>query len=818
MLSLLKRTSPEKHREIVRKLGADLVYLVDADGPTWYATRRGEQCTPPGDWLFWLILAGRGWGKALALDTPIPTPSGWTTMGELRVGDEVFDERGMPCRVTFATEVMHGHTCYDVVFSDGTVITADAEHQWLTVDRRTRKALARRTGTTNRHDRPQSRPRYAPGIVTTEQIAATLYDGREVNHAVPTCEPIVCPTADLPIDPYVLGVWLGDGHSAGASITTADAEILAHIERAGYAVRPMATSEGKCAVYSIGATELARDPVTGQMMPNGSLHSALKALGLRNHKHIPVAYLRASEEQRLALLQGLMDTDGSVESCGRCEFMSTNHALAAGVYELVAGLGMQPRMTEERATLDGEDYGPRWRVRFTAHRPVFRLSRKLARQHTGKAQRERVKRRYIVEVRPRPSVPVRCIQVDSPSHLFLASRAFIPTHNTRTGAEFIRDEIMAGRMRRVAIVGRTAADVRDVMIEGPSGILAVCHRFRFPALYEPSKRKITFGNGAIALARTAEEPDALRGPEWDGFWCDELAAWKTRKPGASSEARNLAQETWDNLMFGFRQGRRPRGIITTTPRPVPLVKALAADPRTHLTRGSTFDNAANLAPTFLADIRNRYEGTRLGRQELYAEILEDVEGALWTLALIDEPRVSDMPRYEDGRPKLARVVVAVDPATTHGPESDATGIAVVGLGYDGDLYVLAAEAVRLSPLGWAMRALALADQYGAGTIVFERNQGGEMVEHTLRNALAKRPGVPPRLKAVVATKGKQVRAEPVAALYEQGRVHHVGVHAALEDQMIVFPVASERDDLVDALVWAVHELMPATQPGALYVL
>ena len=416
--------------------------------------------------------------------------------------------------------------------------------------------------------------------------------------------------------------------------------------------------------------------------------------------------------------------------------------------------------------------------------------------------------------------------------LILAGRGW---GKTRTGAEFIRDEVMSGRMRRVAIVGRTAADVRDVMIEGPSGLLAVCDRMRFKAEYEPSKRKITFANGAIALTRSAEEPDALRGPEWDGFWCDELGAWKTKKPGASAEARNLAQDTWDNLMFGFRQGKAPRGVITTTPRPVPLVKGLLKDERSHVTRGATFDNAANLAKSFIEDIRAKYDGTRLGRQELYAEVLEDVEGALWTLAMIDSARVRDVPRHDPvgdekiGKPKLSRIVVTIDPSATHGAESDFTGLAVIGLGFDGDFYVMAAEQVKLSPLGWANRALDLAELYGAGTIVYERNQGGEMVEHTIQNAIAERQrkrtlGIAPRLKAVHATKGKSTRAEPVAALYEQGRVHHVSplgtanALAPLEDQMVVFPVAAEHDDLVDALVWGAHELMPATEAGAFYVL
>jgi predicted phage terminase large subunit-like protein len=260
------------------------------------------------------------------------------------------------------------------------------------------------------------------------------------------------------------------------------------------------------------------------------------------------------------------------------------------------------------------------------------------------------------------------------------------------------------------------------------------------------------------------------------------------------------------------------------------------DPRTHSTRGSTFDNAVNLAKSFIQDIRAKYEGTRIGRQELYAEVLEDVEGALWTLAMIDNGRVIDVPRFEaegddpwPGKPKLKRIVVAIDPSATHGENSDYTAISVAGLGFDGDIYILAAEAVKLSPHGWASRALDMAEHWGAGSIVYERNTGGEMVRETIANAIKERQrsgkmGLSPKLKPVVATKGKLTRAEPVAALYEQGRVHHVSPTGkanpliALEDQMIVFPVAAEHDDLVDALVWGVHELMPATAQGHLRVL
>lgn len=423
--------------------------------------------------------------------------------------------------------------------------------------------------------------------------------------------------------------------------------------------------------------------------------------------------------------------------------------------------------------------------------------------------------------------------------LILAGRGW---GKTRTGAEFIVSEIMQGRMRRIALIGRTAADVRDVMIEGPSGIMAVADRYRLGAKYEPSKRRVTFPGGAVCIAYTAEEPDLLRGPEHDGFWADELAAWKTRKPGeGKASGRNRAVEAWDNLMFGFRRGRHPRGVITTTPRPVPLVKKLLADPGTHLTRGSTFDNAANLSRVFIEKI-SAYIGTRLGRQELEAEVLEDVEGALWTLTILDDARVRDIPRHDKrpgeelGRPALDRIVIAIDPATSAGEDSDATGVTASARGLDGDFYVIRSDALRVSPGAWGRHVCELYLDLEADAIVYERNQGGDMVRHTIEVAWSElaRAGVArgprPRLIGVTAKRGKTLRAEPVAALYEAGKVHHVtpisrgGAAPAinpleeLEAEMVLFPVAAEHDDLVDSLVYTLTELAPEmSESGELYV-
>lgn len=377
--------------------------------------------------------------------------------------------------------------------------------------------------------------------------------------------------------------------------------------------------------------------------------------------------------------------------------------------------------------------------------------------------------------------------------LILAGRGF---GKTRTGAEWTREQIKAGASR-IGLIAPTASDARDVMVEGESGLLAVCwagdrthdgQPLGRPS-YEPSKRRLTWANGAIATLFSAEEPERLRGPQHDRLWADELAAWK------------YLRETWDMAMFGLRLGDNPRTCITTTPKPLPLVKEIAKDGRTVITRGSTFDNATNLAPTFLKAIRDKYEGTRLGRQELNAEILDDLPGALWSREQIDANRVRQAP-------DMARVVVAVDPSGTKGEsdDGDSIGIVVAGKGVDGRAYVLADRTCKLSPDGWGRRAVAAYREFTADRIVAERNFGGAMVEHVIKTI-----DRTAAYKEVTASRGKVARAEPVAALYEQGRVSHVGSMPELEDQMCQIDasgfIGEGSPDRADALVWALTELM-----------
>jgi phage terminase large subunit-like protein len=369
--------------------------------------------------------------------------------------------------------------------------------------------------------------------------------------------------------------------------------------------------------------------------------------------------------------------------------------------------------------------------------------------------------------------------------LALAGRGF---GKTRMGAEWVRAQAERGHNKRIALVAPTAADARDVMVEGESGILAVSPPWNRPR-YEPSKRRLTWPSGNQATLYSAEDPDQLRGPQHSAAWCDEIASWKY-------------PASWDMLLFGLRLGRDPRVVVTTTPRPTKEIKRMLADPTCTVTRGSTFDNRANLAPVFFETIISRYEGTRLGRQEVYAEILDDNPGALWHRADVDEGRVSEYP-------ELRRIVVAVDPAVSNTEDSDETGIVVAGVARNGHAYVLDDMSLKGSPNEWGMQAVAGLHKYKADRIVAENNNGGDMVEHTIRTVNSNAP-----YKAVHASRGKVIRAEPVAALYEQGKVHHVGSFPSLEDQLCQWEPGMSSPDRLDALVWALTDLMLGAAPSA----
>jgi phage terminase large subunit-like protein len=363
--------------------------------------------------------------------------------------------------------------------------------------------------------------------------------------------------------------------------------------------------------------------------------------------------------------------------------------------------------------------------------------------------------------------------------LLLAGRGF---GKTRTGAETVR--IWSDQVPKIHLIARTATDVRDTMVEGEAGILEV-HPDRNRPKYEPSKKRLTWPNGCRAQLFSADEPDLLRGPQCYKLWADEVASWQ------------YAQETWDMALMGLRLGKSPQAVVTTTPRPIPTIKELVEDLDNIITTGSTYENEDNLSEVFIKKVIKKYEGTRLGRQELYAELLEDIDGALWTQRMIEQAHVKEAPA-------LVRIVVAIDPAVTSDPDSDETGIVVAGIGFDGHAYILDDLTGNYTPTQWARRAIGAYTTRKADRVIGEANNGGDLIEEVIRT-IDKQVSY----SKVWASRGKVTRAEPVQALYEQRRVKHVGSLPELETEMTTWAAkeGEKSPNRVDALVWAVSELM-----------
>lgn len=381
--------------------------------------------------------------------------------------------------------------------------------------------------------------------------------------------------------------------------------------------------------------------------------------------------------------------------------------------------------------------------------------------------------------------------------MMMAGRGF---GKTRSGSEWVREQVLncmetEGEPIRIGLVNETQKDLTQVMVEGDSGILAVCDDIIEKRIKKPVE--IYFKNGSIALGYNGTEPEQLRGPQFHRFWFDELAKYR------------YARETWDQAQFGLRLGKHPRCLITTTPRPIELIKAIHAgnEGRVHVTVGNTRENMSNLAKSFIDKIYNKYSGTRLGRQELDGEILGDVQGALWRLSEIDMYRFrKDFTNADPfhGLPKMERVVVAIDPAASNDENSDEHGIVVAGISH-GEAYILDDGSLKGSPSDWGKKSVALYDKWQADSIVVEKNNGGDMCKSTIHTVRSTLPVI-----MVHASRGKHTRAEPIAALYSQGRVHHVGAFTELEDQMTNMTdkgyVGEKSPDRCDALVWALTAL------------
>ncbi len=758
------------------------IYLDD-----WRYWLRENQLPPPREWghTVWLPFAGRGWGKALRKTEQLPVPRGWVALGDVVVGDSVFNENGDVCSVLAVYDI-DPVSCYRLTFSDGLTADTCSEHQWVTWTHGERKSFLRspyEDTTKFPDDWPTWRLRRScggaelrvypdspgPQIRTTQQIVDTLQHGKrgDTNHCIPLAGPLQLTKAELALDPYVLGYWLGDCTTNGGSLA-------AHPDDQPHLIASLSDFDPRrlSGKYTIGTS---------------GLMTRLRVTGVLGNKHVPAAYLRGSQAQREALLAGLLDSDGFCDKdSGKIEFCNTNQKLSDAVFELATSLGQKPRIYRGRSKLNGQDHGPKWRVCWRPTVNPFRLLRKADRVRPVLSQGLRNHHRMIVDAVPIDPEPMRCLTVDSPNSMFLCGRGMIPTHNTLVGAYCTNQVALSGKVPIINLVGSDAADVRDVMVKGPTGILATSPKGLRP-VYRPSNTVVEWPNGVVANTFSAEDPESLRGPQCGYAWCDEIGKWR------------YGMETWDQLIPGMRLGEDPWICATTTPRTTQLVKHLLSSEHTLVTNGTTYDNMANLPDIFTRTLLSRYEGTTLGQQEIMGKLILENPGALWSNVLLETGRVSEAPQ-------LMRVVVAIDPAVSTSESSDETGIVVAGLGEDGHAYIMDDLSGRYSPDQWAHVAKEAFYKHRADRIVAERNNGGDMVEATLRATEVGRERLP--INTVWASRGKYTRAEPIAAIYEQGRAHHVGRFDQLEEQMCEWePLRGKKSpDRLDAVVWALTEL------------
>lgn len=725
-------------------------------------------------------------GKALALDTPIATPTGWSTMGELEVGDQVFDEQGRPCKVTWTSPTWYDRPCFDVVTDSGGHIVADYAHEWkANLDRRRPDRLY------NTCD--LARPRGKQALIWTTDA-------------------LQLPDQDLLVPPYLLGAWLGDGRSLDGGIT-AEPEDAKHL---------------RSVIHDLGyeTVQWSNPTVFGV---NG-LRSQLRELGVLGNKHVPAKYLRGSAAQRRALLQGLVDTDGYVAKDGQVEFCSIKRDLAEAVQELVYSLGGKASLIVSDAMLNGRFISKRYRVMFYME-GAARLPRKAVLCRSG----IRANRHYVTAMR-RSATATRCIEVDSPSHLFLAGRAMIPTHNSQRASRwgplwYLRRNPTARVM--LASYGADLADdhgrwVRDQLrdyaptlgIRLDDGSRAA-NRFDLEAPRNSSVRggMVTAGVGGALNGKgfklgIIDDPfkgsdDANSPAQRDRVWNWYQSVFYTRRaPGASMILINTRWHQ-DDLSGRILEAEPENWTLIDLP-----ALAMSADDPLGRAPGDALwpeqYDAEELART------KRAVGERVW-WALYQQQPRPLEGGVWQWAWITANRIS--PAALRGI-DLSRIVVAIDPSGGAGGANDETGIVAAGRTADGQYYVLEDRSGRHGANAWGREACLRAVELRADAFVVETNFGGDMTKQVLIQAWQElerqdaTAGMPmPRIVEVVAKQGKRLRAEPIAQLYEQGLVHHVGEWPALETQMVTWLPGMDSPDRMDAAVHALTELADPASTG-----
>lgn len=787
---------PEPEREAVfAGMSEEEMALLQYDANFWL---RPEQIIPDGDWAITALVAGRGFGKAIDVCVSLPTPSGWKKMGDIVSGDTVFDENGNACNVVVAHEPYIPKKLYKLMFSDGTDIVADADHLWTTWTHADRKSYNRRNdyksadGSVGLPDdwptwTKQTRWGHPTGIGpktrTTQEVVDTLHYGKrgDLNHSIPVTRPLQYPEQDLPIDPYVFGAWIGDGTAATGQIACHSDEsewMTGEIESRGFAVSER-DANGNCVLLRpIGLTTLLRES------------------GVLSTKSIPDRYLIASESQRRDFLAGLLDTDGFIDPRTHyIEFCSTRRKHADVVVELARSLGQKPKLYVGRATLNGKDCGEKYRVCWRPTENFFYMPRKAAAFTPMGGQASRNMHRMIVaaeEVEPRP---VRCLTVDSKNRLYLVGEAMIPTHNTLAMSQWVRKMAIEHPGCRIGIAARTTADVRNTVVTGESGILAVHPDHERPE-YKPSTTSLHWPNGSSALLLSSESPDSARGPQFHYAVGDEFAAWKTT---VDSSGATL----YSNLLAATRLGENPQILLATTPKRTAVMRDLmerAKNPaeRIQIVRGSTFENTS-LSKAYLESLVRQYGNSDLAKQELEGQMIEDSEGIVFTTEMIERAEKGPFPTQFPLR------IIAVDPSVSGDAATrDECGIVAIGSTVERDLtrrkaYVLQDYSLNASPDVWARQVAEAARIHRTKFVVVEKNQGGQLLQMAIN-------AEDPTLKVflVSAKKGKMLRAEPVVIAMQQGRVLLTDFFPELRDQMLFYdPDGSDSPDRLDAMVWGI---------------
>lgn len=779
---------------LLKSLTEDQVEELRYDADFWL---RPKQMIDGDDWYITALTAGRGFGKLADINHILPTPTGWKKLADIKDGDRVFDENGSPCTVTKAHDVQIPERAYRLLFSDGTEIRAGGEHLWTTWSLLARQSFNRYKGRDS--DIPEDWPNWrspsgiGPSTIDTDELVRTFRYGshQKLNHSIPLTKPLKYEEKDLPIDPYLYGVYLGDGSKNNGTITS-------HVEDADWLIS-MFEARGYPLLSRSISTSGGAEKNCCQLRFKG-FYRDLRVNGLLGHKNIPDIYRFGSIEQRMDVLSGILDTDGHIDKISRIEFTAMREHHADFVLEVARSLGQRPVHRTYRAVLGGKDCGVRHIVGWRPTINMFKMPRKVERFIPPGAQAPRLHHRMIVDFEEINPIPMRCLTVDSPNNLFLIGEGMIPTHNTRTGSEWIRKKARENPGCRIALAGRTVADVRNVLVMGDSGILAVSPPDERPE-YKQHHASLVWPNGSTALLLSSESPDQARGPQFHYALGDEFAAWRT-VPDASGAT------LYDNLLAATRLGDNPQLVLATTPKRTPVMKDLyerAKDPsqKIRMITGATTENTA-LSNTYIDNLKRQYGDSDLARQEIEGVMLDDADGIVFSDELIKKSKAYGP------RPSGLHYIIAVDPSVAADPKTaDECGIMVLGCTRESDpfqrkVYLVEDGSIRAAPDVWADRVVELAKKYRIRDIVAEANQGGALITSIINT---RAPHLSVHL--VHATKGKIKRVEPVVVAMQQGRIKLAGDFPDLEDQLLFYDPDSSgySPDRMDAFAWGVTALV-----------